>query len=64
MKVFLRLQSGFIHIPPCQHLKPGKLKKENWVCFDTMKELKEYAEEHSIKTTPCSFCALGVKNHA
>jgi len=64
MRVFLRLKSGFIHIPPCRHLKPGKLKKENWMCFDNMSELKKYAKEHDIETTLCSFCALGVENHA
>jgi len=64
MRVFLRLKSGFIHLPPCRYLKPGKLKKENWRCFDSMNKLREYAQEHDIKTTPCGFCALGAKDNA
>jgi len=63
MKVCLQLKSGFIHIPPCIHINPKTLNKKNWMCFDTMVELRKHTQENNIETTLCGFCALGVDNN-
>ena len=61
MKTCLQLKSGFIHIPPCIHINSRTLNKDNWVCFDSMIELKDFAQKNDVKTTLCSFCALTTK---